>query len=227
MTLDANGTGFIYLHGFASSPGSAKARVFQERFRARSLDLLIPDLAGGDFEHLTLTRQVECVTALIDRGACKEVGVIGSSMGGYLAALVAEQLPEVKALYLMAPGFGFLRRWRGTMGWDAGVKMPGKIQVFHYGFNEDRPLSTALFVDAERWERTPLRRAVPTRIVHGIHDDTVPVAESREYARTRPWCRLKELDADHGLMDAAGWMADDCMAFFSECGLLSEIDGAC
>ncbi len=212
--------GFIYLHGFASSPGSAKARVFRERFAAISRELLIPDLAAGDFMHLSVTRQVAVVEALIDRHPSRRFGLIGSSMGGYLAALVGERRPEVEALYLMAPGFNFLRRWREKMGWREKREMPDTIRVFHYGANEEVTLSSGLFSDAESWEKRPLSRPVPTRIVHGRHDDTVPVAESREYARARPWVGLQELDADHGLEGEVGWIAGDCVDFFNERGLL-------
>jgi len=214
--------GFIYLHGFASSPGSAKARAFCDRFARIPRELAVPDLADGDFEHLTLTRQVDVVSACMDQSGRRRFGLIGSSMGGYLAALVAEKRPEVEALYLMAPGFGFLRRWREKMGWDAGRPMPESLSVFHYGANEERRLSTRLFVDAEGWEGLPLLRPVPTRIVHGVRDDTVPVEQSRAYARSRPWCSLRELDADHGLVEAVGWIVDDCVAFFASRGLIQE-----
>jgi len=220
MSRVSTAPGFIYLHGFASSPGSAKAKVFGERFAAISRELLVPDLAAGDFTHLSITRQVAVVEALIEKRPERRFGLIGSSMGGYLAALVGERRPEVEALYLMAPGFNFLRRWREKMGWREKAGMPATIRVFHYGANEEVTLSTGLFSDAENWERLPLMRPVPTRIVHGRHDDTVPVTESREYARARPWVGLQELDADHGLEGEVGWIAGDCMDFFSKRGLL-------
>ncbi len=40
---------FVYLHGFASSPGSRKARFFEERFRELGIGLEIPELVGGGF----------------------------------------------------------------------------------------------------------------------------------------------------------------------------------
>jgi len=212
---------FIYLHGFASSPGSAKARAFCERFARIPRELIVPDLADGDFEHLTLSRQVGVVTGCMDRSRKRRFALIGSSMGGYLAALIAEQRHDVEAIYLMAPGFGFLRRWREKHAADKDVQMPGTLRVFHYGMNEERPLdATGLFEDAETWERLSLRREVPTRIVHGVRDDTVPVEQSRTYVESRPWCRLQELDADHGLVEAVHWIVDDCVAYFSECGLV-------
>ena len=49
---------FVYLHGFASSPGSRKARFFEERFQELGIGLEIPDLAEGNFRNLTLSAQV-------------------------------------------------------------------------------------------------------------------------------------------------------------------------
>ena len=51
-------TEFIYLHGFASSPSSKKATAFKNKFKEMGISLEIPDLEGGDFENMTLTRQM-------------------------------------------------------------------------------------------------------------------------------------------------------------------------
>ena len=49
----------VYLHGFASGPGSKKARYFSERLAECGVSLEVPDLAEGDFENLTVTGPVE------------------------------------------------------------------------------------------------------------------------------------------------------------------------
>ncbi len=64
----------IYLHGFASSPGSKKARYFRDAFQ----DLIVPDLAESNFESLTITGQL----AVVEREARgRAVALIGSSLG--------------------------------------------------------------------------------------------------------------------------------------------------
>jgi len=77
-------TEFIYLHGFASGPGSQKARVFKDRFEKAKLSLTIPDLQQGDFENLTLTKQVSLVQSIIDAKPGAGFALIGSSMGAML-----------------------------------------------------------------------------------------------------------------------------------------------
>src|SRR5262245_23744021 len=99
----------IYLHGFASSPQSGKATYFRRRFDERALTLDVPLLDEGNFEQMTMSSQV----AVLDRAVAGEPTVlIGSSLGGYLAAWYASRHPEVTKLVLMAPAFQFLRRWR-------------------------------------------------------------------------------------------------------------------
>jgi len=214
-------TEFIYLHGFASGPGSQKARVFKDRFEEAKLPLTIPDLQQGDFENLTLTNQISLVQSIIDEKPGTRFALIGSSMGGYVAALTAETRKEIDALYLMAPGFNFLSRWMENMGWDKKFAIPDLIRVFHYSYNKGVTLNTNLFRDAIHWDSLPLNRNIPIRVVHGIHDEAINIQESRDFARSRPWCQLKELDSDHGLFSCIDWIIDDCMKFFSDCRLLT------
>ena len=209
-------TEFIYLHGFASGPGSQKARVFKDRFKKAGLPLTLPDLQQGDFENLTLTNQVSLVQSIVDGKPGARFALIGSSMGGYVAALAAETRKEIEALYLMAPGFNFLKRWMENMGWDKNSfsSTPDLIRVFHYSYNREVTLNTHLFRDAMHWDSLPLIRNIPIRVVHGIHDETINIQESRDFAGSRPWCQLKELDSDHGLFSCIDWIIDDCMKFF-------------
>src|ERR1700742_1119181 len=109
---------YVYLHGFASGPASGKATYFQQRFAEECvLDLQIPDLSEGDFEHLTITGQLK----VIERECAGDRGVLlGSSMGGYLAALYAAREQEaVQRLVLMAPPFWFAQRWPEKLGAEA------------------------------------------------------------------------------------------------------------
>ena len=46
---------YIYLHGFASSPNSAKAKYIFQRFGENQINLEIPDLNSDDFSHTLIT----------------------------------------------------------------------------------------------------------------------------------------------------------------------------
>src|SRR5664279_4733320 len=141
----------LYLHGFASSTASSKARFFAERLRAAGALVEIPDLAAGDFEHLTISGQLR----VIEQAAAGEpVALMGSSMGGYLAALYAARHPQVSRLVLLAPAFCFARRWAERLG-PAAVsswRETGTLEVFHYGENRPGPLAYSLLDDASQYE---------------------------------------------------------------------------
>ncbi len=191
---------YIYLHGFASGPNSKKATFFRDRIPR----LEVPDLAMGDFEHLTITGQLRLVEGL---AAGEAVTLVGSSMGGYLAALYAARHAETARLVLMAPAFGFVKRWAESAGGEAW-RRNGFLEVYHYGEKRERRLSYGLVEDAQQYEDFPDFRQ-PGLIFHGIHDGAVPAQLSREFAATHANVRLHLLDSDHELLNMleAIWQA--------------------
>ena len=201
----------LYLHGFASGPGSHKAQIFRRRFGERGLSLEIPDLAGGDFEHLTISGQLAVIES-VARG--EAVSLVGSSLGGYLAALYAARHPEVERVVLMAPAFGFGRRfleaigpaeaerWRET-GWRA---------VFNYAARGEERLWWRLIEDALQFEEFP-PAPQPTLVFHGRRDAQVPYVLSQEFASRHPNASLELFDDGHELRDSVGPIWDASAAF--------------
>ena len=188
-------------------------RYFVEQFAARGLTLEVPALDEGDFEHLTLTAQL----ALIERLAAGDpVNILGSSMGGYLAALYAARHPEVRRVVLLAPAFRLAERWEARLGSAAMAEWhrTGSLSVFHYGDLRERPLSPNLIDDAHRYEAFPGVRQ-PTLIFHGQNDDTVPVIDSVTFASTRPNVALDILDSDHELGNVLEHMSRRSLAFLN------------
>jgi pimeloyl-ACP methyl ester carboxylesterase len=195
----------LYLHGFASSPASGKARFFAQRLRDAGAHVEVPDLAEGDFEHLTLSSQLRVIEGA---AAGEPVSLIGSSMGGYLAALYAANHPEVARVVLLAPAFCFARRWADRLGPEAVAewKRTGATQVFHYGENRMRLLAYHLLEDAAHFPDYPDFQQ-PALIFHGHHDDVVPPEFSVRFAATHPNARLELLDSGHELLDVLDYMA--------------------
>ncbi len=201
----------VYLHGFASSPGSKKARYFRERFAQRGVELEIPDLAQGNFERLTITAQLR----VIERTAGGEpVCLIGSSLGGYLAALYAARHREAQKLVLMAPAFSFVPRWRERLGSEAMMrwKETGTLAVQHYGDGELHQLEYGLIEDASEYEPYP-EFAQPALIFHGRRDDVVPPEYSIEFAGSHANVDLRLLDSDHDLVDVLDRMWEETARF--------------
>jgi len=191
---------FIYLHGFASSPSSAKAQYLRDRFTTLNLSLNIPDLNQGDFSHLTISRQLQQVTAQFPAQS-ESVTLLGSSLGGLTAALLAEQNFQVEKLVLLAPAFQFLAHWLPKLG-DAELQRWKKekyLSIYHYGEEQKLPLNYNFIVDAAQHQDQALQRQIPTLIFHGISDEVIPIQASRDFAAIRPWVKLMELDSDHAL----------------------------
>jgi pimeloyl-ACP methyl ester carboxylesterase len=191
----------VYLHGFASGPGSGKATFFSERLGACGIETVIPDLAAGDFEHMTISSQLGVIQRAAGQGP--QI-IIGSSMGGYLAALFAARHPDlVDRLVLMAPAFCFARRWPLLLGEAAMAewRSTGWRTLFHYGDQCERKLSYKLVEDGLGYEPYP---AVDQQvlILHGTKDDVVPCTLSEEFQRLQPDTRrLVLLDSGHELTD--------------------------
>lgn len=189
----------IYLHGFASSPLSTKARFFADRFRDFGLELDIPDLAPEGFENLTISGQLQ---ALHRAAGEQQVSLIGSSMGGYLAALYAARHRSVARLILLAPAFAFSRRWPEALGPAAmdNWQRTGALTVYHYGDRRRRELGYRLVTDGAQYEDFPDFHQ-PALILHGRQDPVVPLGLSEQFVASHPNATLVALDSGHELTD--------------------------
>ena len=198
---------FVYLHGFASSPHSNKAHFFAEKLRARGAEVALPDLNEGedDFRGLTLSRSVRQVRWVMDSLRADERGavIVGSSLGGYTAALVAHADPRVRAVVLLAPAFDLPGRWQVWLGPEriAHWRATRELEVDHYARGRKEKLGFGLYLDAHGHPPYP-QTGCPTLILHGVKDAEVSVETSRKYVSITPDARLVELDTDHGMLDA-------------------------
>ncbi|MEM9265102.1 MAG: YqiA/YcfP family alpha/beta fold hydrolase [Cyanobacteria bacterium P01_F01_bin.13] len=191
---------YIYLHGFASGPQSYKGQWLRSQLQAYNIQLQLLDLNQGDFEHLTLTHQINQVTQTLQAPTT----LIGSSLGGLVATWVAQQSAQVERLILLAPAFQFLSQWLKRLGveqldhWEA----TGWLSVYHYGLQSQQRLHYEFLTDAQRYPDRQLKKSIPTLILHGHHDEVIPLNASRLYTQHRPWVTLEPLDTDHSMIDA-------------------------
>lgn len=211
MKLPQNSS-YIYLHGFASSPDSAKAKYFRDRISAIPIDLKTPDLNQNDFSSLTLTRQLQQIeteflqpqTLDVQAKNVKnfgEVTIIGSSFGGLTAAWLAQRQISVKQIILLAPAFDFLGYWLPILGQQQLQKWQTEeyLSIYHYGEQRYLPLNYQFVTDMAQYPEQNLMRPVPTLIMHGLYDKIIPIEASKNFAINRPWVQLIELQDDHSL----------------------------
>lgn len=170
----------LYLHGFASGPMSRKGQAFDAYLSARGYTVERLDLRLPNRDALRVSAMMDHVRERLRAGPAL---LIGSSLGGLVAAHVAEGRHDVLACILMAPAFRFAERWRASLGedrlqaWRAGtaIEVPdhagGEPLQVDYGFYED-----AAAIDT----RFPTL-AMPVLLMHGVHDDVVPIAGSRAF----------------------------------------------
>jgi len=210
---------YLYLHGLGSSPNSAKAKYLQARFRSRGLvlerlDFNLNSAGAFDFAGLSLTRNLVRVAEAMACSA-EPVTLIGSSLGGLTAAWAAQDCLQVERLVLLAPAFEFWPVWRSKLGTEAirHWQETGTLKQFHYGQGNPQVLGYGFVEDLDQYDESKLLRSLPTLILHGLHDETVPIQASRNYAATRDWARLIELDSDHGLGNSVSQIWRSLQAF--------------
>jgi pimeloyl-ACP methyl ester carboxylesterase len=143
------------------------------------------------------------------------VRLIGSSMGGYLAALFAAGDPRVEALVLMAPAFDLPARWRARYG-DAKLaewRQRGALPTFHYAHGVEQPIGYGLYADMARHDPRP-RVSVPALVFMGRRDDVVDPASVEAWAEANPSARLVWLDSGHELTDQLDTIWSQSADFF-------------
>ncbi|RDV40044.1 alpha/beta fold hydrolase [Bradymonadaceae bacterium TMQ3] len=206
-----------YLHGFASSARSTMGAWLARELEWRGYELHRPELNVPSFYELTFSealRVMDRLDADVARTG-RPWRLIGSSMGGYLAARWAQLNPQrVDRLLLLAPGFDLPARWPHLVGkkrmkrWEeeGALKLPGPDERM-------QPVSWNFIEDARTHEPWP-EVSCPVVIVHGTRDPTVPVASSRRYVEMYEGGRLVEVDDRHQLRDSRDTVWSELVQLF-------------
>jgi len=197
----------FYLHGFASSPASGKARDLADRFAESGRALVCPDLNLPDFSTITVTRMLDQVDRAIDARPPGPVVLIGSSLGGFVALHAAARRARrldsrhpVDRLVLLAPAFDFgSPRDAGRQADVIEWRRTDRLDVFHHAYGRSIPVHYALHEDAQQYDAYAVHVPVPTLIFQGTGDTVVPPETAERFAAGRPNVTLRLLDDDHQL----------------------------
>lgn len=188
----------LYLHGFRSSPSSFKAHFLGERLRelGRGGEYVCPQLPASPRQAIELAQQ------LVKDVPAQELTLIGSSLGGFYATWLAEQI-GCRAVLL-----------------NPAVKPPRDLE--HYvgvttAYHSDEPFEFKHEYIAELRALTVPRITRPERyfLIAATGDE---VLDWREMTANYPSARQHVIQgSDHGLSDFADYI-DEVLAF---CGVAS------
>jgi pimeloyl-ACP methyl ester carboxylesterase len=203
----------LYLHGFASGPGSAKGRALAERFGRIGVPVERADLTPGEdgFEcstPVTMLAEVERLVALH-----RPRFLVGSSLGGWLAALATARGAPVERLVLLAPAFRLSERWRARLSAEDERRWRAEgLAVRHFATGRERRLGWAFMEDAARLPPFP-EVTLPALCIAGRQDDLVPLADVERFVEATPSARLVVVEDGHELLASVDRIFVEARAF--------------
>ena len=181
--IDGSGPTVVWVGGFRSDMEGTKALALDEAARERGWSYVRYDhfahgQSSGDWRQATIGRWREDAIALIDSLEGPIIPV-GSSMGGWVALLLALARPErMQGLVLVNPAQDFTAR----LMWPSlpdhvrqTIVRDGEALIVEEGLGE-YVLTRAMFEEAKAWLLLDgaIDLNAPLHILQGRADDTVP-----------------------------------------------------
>ncbi len=209
--IDGRGPALMFLPGYLSDMNGTKALALAAQARAHGQAMVRFDYSGcgasgGAFADGSIGRWRDDALAVLDAAVPGPVVLVGSSMGGWIALLMALARPrQVAGLVLVAPAPDFTE-WGLELGGADRTLLAQKGYIerpsaygpepyrYHRALLEDAPARTLLDKDL------PIQ--CPVRLLHGQADMDVPwelslaIAERLQAADVRV---MLVKDGDHRL----------------------------
>ena len=180
-----DGPGVVFLGGFRSDKEGSKALHLEAWAQANGRAFLRFDYSGhgsssGDFEEGCIGDWAEDAAAALEALTEGPQVLVGSSMGGWIALLLARARPErVAALVGIAAAPDFTRRFWEGLDDDQRARLmrSGRLEVPSDYAPEPYVFTRRLIEDGARQSvlKAPLRLACPVRLLQGTEDTDVPV----------------------------------------------------
>ncbi len=203
----------IFLHGLLSDAEGDKSMALwnQAQKHERSwvrFDMRAHGRSDGTMDEFTISRALEDARLIMNLFPGRPIVLVGSSMGGWVAAeLAAERPARIGGAVLIAPAFSFMMQLFHSLNpeqrqlWLSQGSWTFESDGLDYGFT----LSYDAVIDSKQYDllAQTVEFQCPVRILHGRLDDVVPTAQSAEFlSRMTPGANV-ELDvlpnADHRL----------------------------
>ena len=193
--VEGRGPTVVWLGGFKSDMAGSKAQALADWAQATGRAYLRFDYLGhgessGDFAAGTISRWREDALAVADALIEGPMVLVGSSMGGWIACLLALSRPErIAGMVLIAPAADFTEKLMGPGLSDEARRAIAADGVWIRPSDYDpagMPITRALLEDGARWSilGQPIAITAPVRILQGGRDPDVPWTHALELANT-------------------------------------------
>jgi pimeloyl-ACP methyl ester carboxylesterase len=209
------GTGLLWLGGFKSDMEGSKVLTLEGWAKAAGrpctrFDYFGHGVSSGAFREGTISRWRDDALQMVDEVTAGPLILVGSSMGGWIASLVALERPErVAGIVFIAPAPDFTER---LMWADFSDEVRTQIMEkgewmnpSEYGF-DPYPITRALIEDgrANCIMDGPVAIACPVRVLQGMRDPDVPwrhAVDFMELLQSEDVTVTLIKDGDHRLSD--------------------------
>lgn len=189
---EGRGPTLVWFGGTRSGMTGSKAHALDAWAEREGRALLRFDYFGhgastGRFENGTIGRWREDALTVVDALTQGSLVLVGSSMGGWIAALVAATRPErTAALVLVAPAPDYPDRLVEPAMTDADRKALARDGAFTDA--EGETYTRAFLDDARRWSLLPGPAPItaPVRVLQGGADAVVPWRQALAFAESLP-----------------------------------------
>lgn len=190
----------LLIHGFAGGTYDMESTAWRLQ-RCLLLDVYQFTLPGHGYKDNDLSNHKEWVKAtdnyvktLINYGY-SDIYVIGHSMGGVLACIMASKYKEVKKVVLAAPAFKYIgeRENFSFKKTNSIINDYGLGEVVYRFFSKLSPTAFLEFIElVKKYKNTPKNINVPILLLQGTKDDIVPTTSS-EYVFDNVVTKDKEI----------------------------------
>lgn len=187
---EGRGPTLLWLGGFRSDMTGSKAEALADWGRRNGRPVVRFDYSGhgasgGDFADGTIGRWLEEATAVLDRFCPGPTVLVGSSMGGWIALLLAQALgwrgeaARIAGLVLIAPAPDFTERLM-IPAFSARIRHEldtlGRVALPSAYADEPTIISKSFLVEARQHQilGRDIRLEAPVHIIQGMRDPDVP-----------------------------------------------------